>query len=91
MKQKKLLALTLSQLRQLYRNELPELDALAARSGDEAGFRRNLTEYLENHPQAESEACRQIRLLASTTGRQYTNSPLAKICPSAPYPCSIVF
>lgn len=69
MKQKKLLALTLSQLRQLYRHELPELDALAARSGDEAGFRRNMTEYLENHPQAEGKACRQIRLLAEYDGQ----------------------
>ena len=69
MKQKKLLALTLSQLRQLYRHELPELDGLAARSGDEGDFRRNLLEHLAAHPQAESEACRQLRLLAEHDGR----------------------
>ena len=34
MKQKKMLALTLSQLKQLYRHELPELTGIAARSGD---------------------------------------------------------
>lgn len=69
MKQKKLLALTLSQLRQLYRHELPELDELAARSGDEGDFRQNLLEHLAAHPQAEGEACRQLRLLAEHDGR----------------------
>ncbi len=69
MKQKKLLALTLSQLRQLYRHELPELDELAARSGDEGDFRQNLLEHLATHPQAEGEACRQLRLLAEHDGR----------------------
>ena len=34
MKQKKMLALTPSQLKQLYRHELPELTGIAARSGD---------------------------------------------------------
>ncbi len=69
MKQKKLLALTLSQLRQLYRYELPELEALAARSSDENNFRRNLLEYLESHSQTEGEACQQIHLLTEYDGQ----------------------
>ena len=39
MKQKKMLALTPSQLKQLYRHELPELTGIAARSGDAQTFK----------------------------------------------------
>ena len=55
MKQKKMLALTPSQLKQLYRHELPELTGIAARSGDAQTFKTHLSEYMAGHPQAESE------------------------------------
>ena len=54
MKQKKMLALTPSQLKQLYRHELPELTGIAARSGDAQIFKTHLSEYMAGHPQAES-------------------------------------
>ena len=44
MKQRKMLALTLYQLGQLYRHELPELVAAAEASGDAVQFRRRLGE-----------------------------------------------
>ena len=45
MKQKKMLALTLSQLGQLYRQELPGLAALADASSDGGQFRTRLREF----------------------------------------------
>ena len=42
MKQKKMLALTPSQLKQLYRHELPELTGIAARSGDAQTDRKSV-------------------------------------------------
>ena len=50
MKQKKMLALTLSQLEQLYRHELPELVSIAVQSDDAEAFKANLTEYIAGHP-----------------------------------------
>ena len=47
MKQKKMLALTLSQLEQLYRHELPELVSIAVQSDDAEAFKANLTEYID--------------------------------------------
>lgn len=70
MKQKKMLALTLSQLEQLYRQELPELVSIAARSEDAPAFRTFLSEYIAGHPRAESEAGRQIRLLIDYDGQE---------------------
>ena len=46
MKQKKMLALTLSQLEQLYRHELPELVSIAVQSDDAEAFKANLAEYI---------------------------------------------
>ena len=42
MKQKKMLALTLSQLEQLYRHELPELVSIAVQSDDTEAFKAEL-------------------------------------------------
>lgn len=70
MKQKKMLALTLSQLEQLYRHELPELVSIAAQSDDAAMFKVNLSEYIARHPEVESEAGRQIRLLIEFDGKE---------------------
>lgn len=69
MKQKKMLALTLSQLEQLYRHELPELVSIATRSEDEKAFKAFLSEYIAGHPEATSEAGKQIRLLIDYDGQ----------------------
>ena len=70
MKQKKMLALTLSQLGLLYRHELPDLAALADASSDGAEFRRRLGEFVDRHAAAESEAAEQIRLLIGYDGQE---------------------
>ena len=46
MKQKKMLSLTLSQIRQLYCQELPELTAMAQQSLDDTDFKNHLQEFL---------------------------------------------
>lgn len=69
MKQKKMLALTLSQLEQLYRHELPELVDIATNSSDAEAFKASLSEYIGGHPQADSEAGKQIRLLIEFDGQ----------------------
>ncbi len=70
MKQKKMLALTLSQLEQLYRHELPELVSIAVQSDDAEAFKANLTEYIAGHPEVDSEAGKQIRLLIEFDGQE---------------------
>lgn len=69
MKQKKMLALTLSQLEQLYRHELPELVSIATQSDHAEAFKACLSEYITGHPEVESEACKQIRLLIEFDGQ----------------------
>lgn len=70
MKQKKLLALTLSQLEQLYRHELPELAGIATRSDNAEIFKAHLSDYLAAHPDVNSEAGKQIRLLIEFDGQE---------------------
>ena len=70
MKQKKMLALTLSQLGLLYRQELPDLAALADACCDGAEFRMRLGEFVDRHAAAESEAAEQIRLLSGYEGQE---------------------
>ena len=70
MKQKKMLALTLSQLEQLYRHELPELVSIASQSDNAETFRTNLSEYIAGHPDMKSEAGKQIRLLIEFDGQE---------------------
>ena len=70
MKQKKMLALTLSQLGLLYRQELPGLAALADASSDGAEFCMRLGEFVDRHAAAESEAAEQIRLLIGYDGQE---------------------
>lgn len=69
MKQKKMLTLTLSQLKQLYQQELPELYQLANETTNETDFKSNLDKFLSLHPQAESNTGKQIRLLINYDGR----------------------
>ncbi len=68
MKQKKMLSLTLSQLKQLYCQELPELTALALQSPDTAAFKEKLSSWLDTLPNPESRAAKQIRLLLAYNG-----------------------
>lgn len=68
MKQKKMLTLTLSQLKQLYFQELPELCRTAIESLDDTDFKSSLSTFLLLHPQAESDTGKQIRLLINYDG-----------------------
>lgn len=68
MKQKKMLTLTLSQLKQLYQQELPKLCQLAGQSINDKDFRNSLERFLSLHPQAESNPGKQIRLLINYDG-----------------------
>ena len=89
MKQKKMLALTPSQLKQLYRHELPELTGIAARSGDAQTFKTYLSEYMAGHPQAESEAGKLIRLLIDYDG-QKVHEQRTSNCLFQPSPYSMI-
>ncbi|WP_295914474.1 KamA family protein [uncultured Alistipes sp.] len=70
MKQKKMLSLTLYQLGQLYRQDLPELVAAAEASRDAADFRARLGEFVSRGASAQSDAGEQIRLLIDYDGQQ---------------------
>mgnify|MGYP000674076667 CR=1 FL=1 len=70
MKQKKMLSLTLYQLGQLYRQDLPELVAAAEASRDAADFRARLGEFVSRGASAQGDAGEQIRLLIDYDGRQ---------------------
>lgn len=69
MKQKKMLSLTLSQLKQLYIQELPELTALAEQSLDEDDFKSCLLEFLKRYTITDESRGEQIRLLIDYTGQ----------------------
>ena len=83
MKQKKMLALTLSQLEQLYRHELPELVSIAVQSDDAEAFKANLTEYIAGHPEVDSEAGKQIRLLIEFDGQEVHELSIGEQLPIA--------
>ena len=70
MKQKKMLALTLSQLKQLYRNELPEIVRIAEQSDGTESFKQGISEFITNQADTESEVIRQIRLLIEYDGQE---------------------
>ena len=65
-----MLALTLYQLGQLYRHELPELVAAAEASGDAVQFRMRLGEWVSRSESAQGDAGEQIRLLIDYDGRE---------------------
>ena len=69
MKQKKMLSLTLSQIRQLYCQELPELTAMAQQSLDDTDFKNHLQEFLTPNISGGNKAGEQIRLLISYDGK----------------------
>lgn len=69
MKQKKMLSLTLSQIHQLYCQELPELTAMARQSLDDTDFKSHLQEFLASHISGGNKAGEQIRLLINYDGK----------------------
>lgn len=69
MKQKKMLSLPLSQIRQLYCQELPELTAMAQQSLDDTDFKNHLQEFLTPYISGGNKAGEQIRLLISYDGK----------------------
>lgn len=69
MKQKKMLSLTLSQLKQLYRQELPKLTSMAEESLSSTDFKSRISDYLGSCAPTESRADKQIRLLLSYDGK----------------------
>lgn len=69
MKQKKMLSLTLPQLKQLYRHELPGLTDMAEQSLNDADFKSRLIEFLTRHTMAPTSASEQIRLLIDYDGK----------------------
>lgn len=81
MKQKKMLALTPSQLEQLYRYELPELVDIAAQSDHVEAFKTSLLEYITKHPEVESEAGKQIRLLIEFDGQEVHELSTGELLP----------
>lgn len=85
MKQKKMLTLTLSQLKQLYQQELPELYQLANETTNETDFKNNLDKFLSLHPQAESNTGKQIRLLINYDGRSIHELQQNKTCRCKPF------
>lgn len=66
MKQKKLLSLNLSQLKQVYKHELPDIFALGTQSMNENNFTHKLKEYLNAH--REREASEQLLKLIKYNG-----------------------
>ena len=79
MKQKKMLSLTLLQLKQIYKDELPELVHLAEESKDASNFKVNLNRFIANTDTKE-EVVEQIRFLIDHDGKEVhelsTNTPI---------------
>lgn len=69
MKQKKMLTLTLSQLKQLYRQELPELTDMAEQSLSNEDFKSRISTFLSLHTPVENKTSKQIRLLINYDGK----------------------
>ena len=65
-----MLALTLSQLKQLYRNELPEIVRIAEQSDGTESFKQCISEFITKQADTESEVVRQIRLLIEYDGQE---------------------
>lgn len=69
MKQRKILSYTLSQLRLLYRDELPGLETMAAKSADATDFKMRLKRSFARIVSGNDEAGQQIRLLVEYDGQ----------------------
>ena len=82
MKQKKMLSLTLSQIRQLYCQELPELTAMARTL--KATCKSSL---LLTYPEGTKRVSK-FDSLSTTTERQFMNCLTNRICKYRPYPFS---
>ncbi len=69
MKQRTILSFTLSQLRLLYRQNLPGLETMAAKSPDAEDFKRRLKKSFARVVSGDDEAGQQIRLLIEYDGQ----------------------
>ena len=88
MKQKKMLSLTLSQIRQLYCQELPELTAMARQSLDDTDFKATCkSSLLLTYPEGTKRVSK-FDSLSTTTERQFMNCLTNRICKYRPYPFS---
>ncbi len=65
-----MLALTLSQLNQLYRNELSEIVRIAEESDDMEGFKQGILKFINEQTNADNEVGKQIRLLIEYDGKE---------------------
>jgi len=63
MKQKNMLSLTLTQLKQLYRKELPKITEIAETSNNNEDFKKGLKQYLETSDKIDNSAGKQIQIL----------------------------
>lgn len=88
MKQKKMLSLTLSQIRQLYCQELPELTAMAQQSLDDTDFKNHLQEFLTPYISGGTKRVSKFDSLSATTERQFMSCLTNRICKYRPYPFS---
>lgn len=88
MKQKKMLSLTLSQIRQLYCQELPELTAMAQQSLDDTDFKTSCkSSSLLTYPEGTKRVSK-FDSLSATTERQFMSCLTNRICKYRPYPFS---
>lgn len=69
MKQKKMLALTLSQLKQTYFKEFPELEEIALNSRTIADFKSKLDQFADSRSSVNKQVSEQIRLLIQHDGQ----------------------
>lgn len=69
MKQRKILALTLTQLVQFYRRDLPDVVEAAEQAGDDALFGKRLGAWLDRVAPEGGDAAEQVRLLIRYDGR----------------------
>ena len=87
MKQKKMLALTFSQLKQIYNQEIPEVVEIADKSSSVEEFKAGMLRFLEIcriENEAAEEAREQIRLLSM-------NCLLDRICQYRRFGCFMSF
>ena len=94
MKQKKMLALTFSQLKQIYNQEIPEVVEIADKSSSVEEFKAGMLRFLEIcriENEAAEEAREQIRLLLDYDGQMSMNCLLDRICQYRRFGCFMSF
>ena len=69
MKQKKMLSLTLSELKIMYKQRLPDIVSMAESSCDENEFKQKLNEYVGLHNEWNARRSEHIRMLIEYDGK----------------------